>query len=616
MIKVTVAIPVYNDDMFIERCINSILAQTLSQENIEIICIDDGSTDNTAKILDEYAQKHNNIRVEHQENSGSPSGPRNKAIEMASGKYIYFVDADDYLGEKALEKMVAIGETYNCDIVIGKYKGVNRGAPTAIFRRNPEFFQFFGSNAIYSISAVKMFKLSLLRKENIRFLESMNIGEDHAFTASAYIHSNGIGLVKDYDCYYQTRYQDSNRVQLTSQPKPFEKMYAFMEETLKVIASLNLEKEKVNKGLYHYWDRLLNFEIPNELNKKVSKVSMLQNVESLHALSLKYHPNESVNLFSPLQKIKFKLLEKGNVKDFIDFMKSDQLREDLIIHQKELYPANENAYKIALEEGIHLSTANKLYSHILSSYLVGNSLVLEGHQYQARISDSNPQLTLKITNRDSKEVYRMAAENKMLPENESLPLLKVPAGKERGNFFSAQIDLSFLRGTEEKVLFDFNLIADINGYVTEARLKTDENYFTENISLIKNPVIEEYYEIKPYQTSLSNFSLQIMNLKDLSRKLFIKESTFLFVQGELKCFFEIETKYLSLFREVEQARLIGNGLMLSASKICVLRDSNKILIYSDFIASKQEKKIISASENISLIIDEISLPIANFVELK
>lgn len=126
-LKYTIAIPVYNDENTIRECLDSIINQTIDNDKLEIICVNDGSTDQSPAILEEYSNTYSFVRVVHQENSGSPSGPRNKAIELATGDFIFFVDGDDYLGEEALERMEEKILQYDSDIVIGKYVGINRG---------------------------------------------------------------------------------------------------------------------------------------------------------------------------------------------------------------------------------------------------------------------------------------------------------------------------------------------------------------------------------------------------------------------------------------------------------------------------------------------------------
>ena len=103
MFKVTVIMPVYNDEKYLVQAISSVLNQTLT--GIELLCINDGSTDNSKNILDSFDEKYDSINVIHQSNSGA-AACRNKAMKKASGDYITFLDSDDfYLDTDALEKM-------------------------------------------------------------------------------------------------------------------------------------------------------------------------------------------------------------------------------------------------------------------------------------------------------------------------------------------------------------------------------------------------------------------------------------------------------------------------------------------------------------------------------
>lgn len=92
-IKISIIIPVYNVEKYIEECLISVLNQTMKE--IEIICINDGSTDNSLKILNNYKNKNENIRIVNQENSGL-SNARNVGLSLAKGEYIFFLDSDDF----------------------------------------------------------------------------------------------------------------------------------------------------------------------------------------------------------------------------------------------------------------------------------------------------------------------------------------------------------------------------------------------------------------------------------------------------------------------------------------------------------------------------------------
>ena len=108
---VTVIVGAYEAMPYLIRCLESVEAQTLGPERIEIVAVDDGSTDGTGAYLDEFAARSGfPVRVLHQPNSGGPSGPRNVGLDLARGRYVFFLDADDYFGEQALERMVAMAD--------------------------------------------------------------------------------------------------------------------------------------------------------------------------------------------------------------------------------------------------------------------------------------------------------------------------------------------------------------------------------------------------------------------------------------------------------------------------------------------------------------------------
>lgn len=609
MIKVTIAIPVYNDEQYIERCIDSVLNQTLGQEYIEIVCIDDGSTDDSGKILDRYARQHANIYVGHQENSGSPSGPRNRAIELANGEYIYFVDSDDFLGEEALERMLEVGEKYDCDIVVGKYKGVNRGVPQAIFRRNPEFFTFFGSNAMNSISALKMFKTSLLRNDNIRFLEGTNIGEDHIVTALAYICSKKIGLVKNYDCYYSVHSEEGNRVQLTKQERPFPKVLFFIQETLKAIHSLNKDEEVIKKGLYHYWTRLLNFEMMYEANKQTAMREKIKNFQKFSLLAREYHPDHYFSLFSPADKVKFRMLEKECIDDFFDYVSYERHQKDLKIHQGELYPVNQLAYRTALDEGVSFTKANRFVGTIISADITDGNLLLEGHQYHSRLSPASQVLSLKISNRESGEVYLVRADEGLFFHTEAFPILDVPEGKEHHQYFHAKVELSFLEKGMELAYLDFHLMADVKGYRIETRLKTSDPYFVQTYHLLYNLDSSVFMEVTPYETVHKNFSVKARKLEEVREGLSVTKAVFQMDGDRLIVRINLRTKYSRFVESLNRIQLDSDGFLMVGRVIAAFSKRDELVVQSEFFLGLAEKKRVRRFKELSLLMDQIRLPI-------
>ncbi len=134
MPKISVIVPVYNSEKYLPRCLDSIVNQTL--EDIEIICVDDGSTDGSAAILNEYAIRDERIKVIIQKNGGS-SLARNIGIARATGKYIGFVDADDHIKNDFYKHLYLAAELYRADVVQCGYYKCSDTATEKDVRENP-----------------------------------------------------------------------------------------------------------------------------------------------------------------------------------------------------------------------------------------------------------------------------------------------------------------------------------------------------------------------------------------------------------------------------------------------------------------------------------------------
>ena len=133
MLKVSVVVPVYDPGEYFGPCIDSLITQSLPPDEFEIICVDDGSTDDTPARLDELAATHRNIHVIHQPNSGWPGQPRNVGIDAARGEYVFFCDHDDWLGAEALERLYEFATSCDSDIVLPKMAGLQRRIPRVVF---------------------------------------------------------------------------------------------------------------------------------------------------------------------------------------------------------------------------------------------------------------------------------------------------------------------------------------------------------------------------------------------------------------------------------------------------------------------------------------------------
>lgn len=140
MVEISVIIPVYNCEEYLDESVNGILNQTF--EDIEVICVDDGSTDNSLDKLRTFAKKDERVQVYHQENQGGGAA-RNFALTKAIGKYVYFMDADDILYPEALEKCYSVCEETNVDFLI--FKAINYKVSTDEYYET----EYFSMNNLY-----------------------------------------------------------------------------------------------------------------------------------------------------------------------------------------------------------------------------------------------------------------------------------------------------------------------------------------------------------------------------------------------------------------------------------------------------------------------------------
>ena len=204
---VSVIIAVYNTMPYLTRCLKSVMNQTIGVSRLEVLAVDDGSTDGSGAELDRFASEYPSVvKVIHQPNSGGPAVPSNRGLDAATGRYVFFIGADDYLGPQALERLLSAADTYESDVVAGRMVGVNgRYAHQAIFHSNQVAIDLFDSSLPYHLSNTKLFRRDLLDKHQIRYPEDLPIGSDQPFTFEACLRANRISVLSDYRFYYSVR---------------------------------------------------------------------------------------------------------------------------------------------------------------------------------------------------------------------------------------------------------------------------------------------------------------------------------------------------------------------------------------------------------------------------
>lgn len=206
---VSVIIPVYNVESYLKECLNSVLAQTYT--DLQIIVVDDGSTDESGMICDGFAAKDSRIQVVHQENLGLSSA-RNRGIELATGEYISFVDSDDYLLPEYIETLYKLCCDYNADMAAGSYYTLKNGRLTKAASRTaaePELYTgsqkmdaYLRKKTVFTAAWGKLYAAGLLRE--IRFPPG-KLFED-VYTTYLFVHAAARIILTQTPLYiYRTR---------------------------------------------------------------------------------------------------------------------------------------------------------------------------------------------------------------------------------------------------------------------------------------------------------------------------------------------------------------------------------------------------------------------------
>lgn len=229
MIKISIIVPVYNAEKYINKCIDSLVNQTLRE--IEIILVNDGSTDKSHDFCLASSKKYRNIKYFRIQNSGC-SFARNYGIKKAIGEYITFVDADDWIEKDMYLQMYQKSKTLNLDILICGYKKIqkNKGVILEVLpelRKNNSYID--SKTNWFNSSWNKIYKRTLLEKNDIKFLEKCHMGEDMVFNFKAFKCATKISVIQEkYYNYF------INEGSVTENPDKKKEIYKALKEIKKI----------------------------------------------------------------------------------------------------------------------------------------------------------------------------------------------------------------------------------------------------------------------------------------------------------------------------------------------------------------------------------------------
>jgi glycosyltransferase involved in cell wall biosynthesis len=200
--------PVYNTVRYLERCLDSLLQQDIPAEELEVIAVDDGSTDGSGELLDRYAARDERLVVIHQANSGWPGQPRNRGTAASRGRYVFFMDSDDHLGREAIRRMCDFADENGSDVVVPRI--VPFPARSWIWRETLVDADL--RVAFYTLSPQKLFRRSFIETHGLRFPEGKIRLEDGIYSAQAYLCASRVSILGGYDFYHKCLREDGTNI--------------------------------------------------------------------------------------------------------------------------------------------------------------------------------------------------------------------------------------------------------------------------------------------------------------------------------------------------------------------------------------------------------------------
>lgn len=391
----SIIVPVYNVENYLKKCLESLIKQTYY--NLEIICINDGSTDNSLQILREYKKKDKRIKVINQKHYGV-SHTRNNGIRISKGDFITFVDSDDFIDLNVFEKCVKKIINNNADIVVYQLIAENqkyqRYIDNKIYISDP--YSAIRDYNLYPSTCNKIFRRKIIIENNIFFKEDVKYAEDAIFKEFAFIKSTVIALEPSVIYHYVYRKNSAERslneiIKIESQIKRIDYLYDFyiknnelrnidnLIEILvqRVIPLINIVKNKDLKNFYKliflklYNSKLKPFINYNYNNISQSYIKKLKNFlsdfkkikEPKISIIVSIHNNEKyikrfINSMQKQNLIDFEIIfiDKNSSDNSLNIIFNYTLNDDRLIirHEKNKNIINSIYYGMLISKGKYI----------------------------------------------------------------------------------------------------------------------------------------------------------------------------------------------------------------------------------------------------------------------
>jgi hypothetical protein len=311
---VSVIIATYNAGTLLAHALDALAIQSLPARLIEVIVVDDGSTDGTWRYLSELVGTRPNLKIFQQPHTGGPSAGRNRALSEATGTYVFFHDADDYLGRDALRRLLALAQQQDSDIVVGRVSWIGKPGAAPGLRRTVLDADFLDDGIWRALTPHKLIRRSLIEQLGLRFCEDMVQGEDQVFVATCLFAARKISTLGDSNLYHRRLLPDNSNLSRQRQ--------TLMNKQLTTSRMVALVVANTTPGLRR--DRLLRRVFLRTLSSALSRPFMVANpqqrkefIELMQAEVFPYMPHSVLSELGDIQRLRMLTASKGTAEDLV-----------------------------------------------------------------------------------------------------------------------------------------------------------------------------------------------------------------------------------------------------------------------------------------------------------
>jgi len=312
---VSVIIATYNSGPLLGSAMDALKAQTLPGDLIEILIVDDGSTDGTWPYLNELTSQRTNIKIFQQPHTGGPSAGRNRALTEATGEYVFFHDADDYLGHDALRRLLHLARQQDSDVVVGRVSWIGRPDVAAGFTKTVPDADILDDGVWRSLTPHKLIRRSLIENLGLRFCDDMVQGEDQVFMASCLFAARKISISGDKDLYHRRMLPDGSN--LSRQRQTLANKQLTTSRMVGVVVANTVPGERRDRLLRRIFVRTL----PPALNRPFMVASPAERKEFLEVMRAEVFPHLPHSVLGELddrQRLRVLTARTGETKDLVE----------------------------------------------------------------------------------------------------------------------------------------------------------------------------------------------------------------------------------------------------------------------------------------------------------